>query len=242
MVHLATRRGFRAALYGRVTFGAVEALELGRSDIGFGRLVVDERGVTRHRMIRTQHIAWDDITSYHLELELRGITGDAGYIVGGPLTWIADYAAGKRGRHQRRFGMTLVGARTSVFFNWRFERVETAIIAVLARVHDRITARARSELDAHGLVRFGHFRFSRHGIGWRDREPLARTAVEQVELFNSTDVAFRVLRRSRAWPYKQVPLNRIPNVLSALVIAKELGYGAYGWELLRPLLPPRAEV
>ena len=35
--------------------------ELGRSDVGFGKLIVDDAGVTRNGSIRTQRIEFDEI-------------------------------------------------------------------------------------------------------------------------------------------------------------------------------------
>ena len=48
------------------------ALELRRSDIGFGRVVIDDVGVTRHYALRSTSIAWDEIRDYRLTIEIRG--------------------------------------------------------------------------------------------------------------------------------------------------------------------------
>jgi hypothetical protein len=63
-------------------------------------------------------MSWDDIRGYRLSLELSGVTGDLGYVMG-PLAWMHDYVAGRRGVHQSRFGMVLHSQNTSIAFNWR---------------------------------------------------------------------------------------------------------------------------
>jgi hypothetical protein len=213
----------------------VVRIELRRSDIGFGRLIVDDEGVTRRRLIRTRQIAWSEIRRYRLSLELRGVTGDTGYVVAGPLAWIADYGAAREGRHGLRFGMRLEGAESSLAFNWRFRDVHTAIAAVLGRLHAPISARANAELASTKVARFGDLALAEHGIQWRDRAPLPRGAVECVQVFDSTEVSFRVMQKDRARPYCKCDLADVPDVMSALELAHGLGYRVDGLELLASL-------
>jgi len=88
----------------------VVALELRRSDIGFGRVLVDDVGVTRHYALRTASIAWD---------EIRGARYEVLYLV----RWIDmalvanDIRRGYRGDHRLRFGIVLLGDGRRVAFN-----------------------------------------------------------------------------------------------------------------------------
>src|SRR5213078_1899429 len=61
--------------------GRVVALELRRSDIGFGRVVVDDTGVTRHFARSIASIAWDEIRDYRLKVEIRGARLEVLYLV-----------------------------------------------------------------------------------------------------------------------------------------------------------------
>jgi hypothetical protein len=212
-------------------------IELHRSDIGFGRVVVDDSGVTRKGLFRSKHLRFSEIESYRLSLTLRGITGDTGYLVAGPLAWIADYGAAREGRHRLRFGIELVGADTTLDFNWRFRAVHTAIAAVLGRMHERITARARQQLEETSVARFGGLALAEHGIQWKRHDPIPREAIECVQIFDSTDVTLRIMQKDRTLPYCSPELDDVPDLMSALAIAGELGYRIEGRHLLRSIQP-----
>jgi hypothetical protein len=215
----------------------VVALELRRSDIGFGRVVVDDVGVTRHYALRTASIAWDEIRDYRLTIEIRGARFEVLYLV----RWIdmalvaADIRRGYRGDHRFRFGIVLLGDGRRVAFNWRFRGVELAIAQVLRRVHPRLAAPVHAQFARHGIAQFGALTIGAHGIRWGDKPPLARSLVESVELFNSSPLRLRVMARRKVLPYGQAELADLPNVAAALELAEQQGYPVRGRELLARL-------
>src|ERR1700733_15509683 len=96
-------------------------IELGRSDIGFGTLIVDELGVTRRRLIRTQRIAWDDIREYRLGAKVQNATGELGRMFGGDIAMAIDFAQAVRGKRTPiRLSCELIGTEQRVMVNWRF--------------------------------------------------------------------------------------------------------------------------
>jgi len=216
---------------------AVVGLELRRSDIGFGRVVVDDTGVTRHFALSSESIAWDDICDYRLTIEIRGARLEVLYL----LRWFDvllmanDVRNGYRGDHRFRFGIELRGARTRVAFNWRFRGVEIAIAKIVERIHPRLARPAHAEFAHHGIAQFGPLTIGQHAIRWGDKPPLPRARVESVELFNSSPLRLRVMATRKAWPYGQAELADIPNVVAALELAEQQGYPVHGRELLARL-------
>jgi hypothetical protein len=215
----------------------VVAFELHRSDIGFGRVVVDDTGVTRRFARSAVAIAWDEIRDYRLKIEIRGTRLEVLYLV----RWIDmllmanDVRNGYRGDHRFRCGIVLLGDHKRVAFNWRFRGVEIAIAEVLRRIHPRLALPVQSEFARHGIARFGPLTIGEHAIRWADRPPLPRAAVESVELFNSSPVRLRVMARRKIWPYGQAELADIPNVAAALELAEQQRYPVRGRELLARL-------
>jgi Bacterial PH domain len=204
-------------------------LELGRSDIGFGRLIVDEAGVTRKRMFRTQRIAWDDILGYRLGAKLMNATGEAGLVFGGDIAHFIDFWHALRGRRTPiRFSCELIGAQQRVMVNWRFANVELAIEEIMKRVGPRLLASSRAELARDNIAHFGALTIAKHGVQWKSREPLAFAAVEKLEIVNRSPVEIYVRQRDRAWPYAHFAMDDIPNALAMLELADELGYRVGG--------------
>jgi hypothetical protein len=216
---------------------AVVALELRRSDIGFGRVVVDDTGVTRHFALSAASIAWDEIRDYRLKIEIRGARLEVLYLV----RWIDmlllanDVRKGYRGDHRLRCGIVLLGDRTRVAFNWRFRGVEIAIAQILRRIHTRLAIPVRAGFARHGIAQFGPLTIGQHAIRWGDKPALPRAAVEGVELFNSSPIRLRVMARRKALPYGQAELADIPNLAAALELAEQQGYPVHGRELLARL-------
>ena len=212
-------------------------LELRRSDIGFGRLVVDDTGVTRRFALSATSIAWDEIRDYRLKVEIRGSRLEVLYLV----RWVDvllmanDVRHGYRGDHRFRFGMVLLGEHKRVAFNWRFRGVDVAIAQILKRVHPRLTLPVQTGFARHGIAQFGPLTIGEHAIRWGAKPPLARAAVESVELFNSSPVQLRIMARRKVWPYGQAELADIPNVAAALELAEQQGYPVRGRELLASL-------
>lgn len=216
-------------------------LELRRSDIGFGRLVVDDTGVTRRFARSATSIAWDEVRDYRLKIEIRGARLEVLYLV----RWVDvllmanDARRGYRGEHRFRFGMVLLGEHKRVAFNWRFRGVEVAIAQILQRIHPRLTLPVQTGFARHGIAQFGPLTIGEHAIRWGDKPALARAAVESVELFNSSPVRLRVMARRKVWPYGQAELADIPAVAAALELAEQQGYPVRGRELLASLGAPR---
>jgi hypothetical protein len=215
----------------------VIALELRRSDIGFGRVVVDDAGVTRHFARSAASIAWDEIRDYRLTIEIRGARLEVLYL----FRWIDvllmanDVRNGYRGEHRLRFGIALLGEHSRVAFNWRFRGVELAIAQILRRIHPRLSLPVQTGFARHRIAQFGPLRIGEHAIRWADKPPLARARVESIELFNSSPIRLRVMAIGKAWPYGQAELADIPNVAAALELAEQQGYPVHGRELLARL-------
>lgn len=202
-----------------------------------GRIQIDDVGVTQVRLWSRSTIAWDDIDGYRLEVRLAPGSHGVFYLVdvlGGVLA-ARDLRNAMRGRHNLRFGVELTSGDLRLNVDWRFRDATQAVRQILARVADRHAARARAELAASKSVRFGPLALAAHGIQWGDRETLSREAVEAVELFDSSPVALRVMKRGKVMPYGQASTREIPNLCAALDIAAELGYPQRGRELLDPV-------
>jgi len=211
-------------------------LELRRAAPGFGRLTLDDAGVTRSGLFRTRSIGWRELREYRLSLELHGVSGDAGYLALGPLSTIWDALQGAQGRHEYRFGIELRGEHTRLRFDWRFRNVELAIREVLRRLHAPLIAAAHAELVEAGVARFGPLALGRAAVMLGSRAPLPQRHVEAIELFDAFPVRLRVMAHGRAWPHAQVRMDHVPNVLAALEVARSLGYPVLGRELLVPRL------
>lgn len=212
-------------------------LELRRSDIGFGRVVVDDTGVTRHFALSSASIAWDDILDYRLTIEIRGARFEVLYLVRwlDVLLMANDVRKGYRGDHRFRFGIELIGKHARVAFNWRFRGVEIAIAKILERIHPRLAGPVHAEFAYHGIAQFGPLIIGRHAIRWGNKPPLPRGRVESVELFNSSPLRLRVMARRKIWPYAQAELADIPNLVAALELAEQQGYPVQGRELVSRL-------
>jgi hypothetical protein len=215
----------------------VVGLELRRSDIGFGRVIVDDTGVTRHFALSSASIAWDAIRDYRLTVEIRGARLEVLYLVRflDMLLMANDVRNGYRGDHRLRFGIELLGDDRRVAFNWRFRGVEIAIAQIVRRIHPRLAGPVQAEFARHGIARFGPLTIGQHAIRWGDKPALPRARVESVELFNSSPLRLRVMARRKIWPYGQAELADIPNVIAALELAAQQGYPVHGRELLSRL-------
>ncbi|HEY1546897.1 MAG TPA: hypothetical protein VGG28_03720 [Kofleriaceae bacterium] len=209
-------------------------IELGRSDIGFGSLIVDELGVTRRRLIRTQRIAWDDIREYRLGAKIQNATGELGRAFGGEFAMAIDFAQAIRGKRTPiRLSCELIGIEQHVMVNWRFAYVAAAIDEILRRIGPRLLDRARDELAREHTATFGDFALGAHGLRWRSRDLVEFAAVEKLALVDTTPVQLFVYTKQRAWPYAKLALDAVPNVLTLLALAKQLGYRVDGLELLQ---------
>jgi hypothetical protein len=224
----------------------VIALELHRSDIGFGRVIVDDVGVTRRFALSAESIAWDEIRDYRLTVEIRGARLEVLYLV----KWIdmllmaRDIRNGYRGDHRLRFGIELLGDHKRLAFNWRFRGVEIAIAQILRRVHARLVVPVHEGFAQHRIAQFGDLTIGEHALRWGNKPVLARAAVERIEVFNSSPLRLRVMARRKAWPYGQAELAEIPNIAAAIELAQHQGYPVRGCELLARLAlgaPPHSQ-
>lgn len=215
-------------------------LELRRADFGFGRVVVDDRGVSRERLWSSQALAWDQIRDYRLTVEIRGGAREAGSVA----SWLpivltlVDARSGYRGDHDFRFGIELFGDGPRVAFNWRFMGAAMAIGQILPRIRERLAAPVRAGFARTGIAVFGPLTLGEHAIRWDDKPVLPRAAVESVELFNSYPLRLRVMARDKVFPYGHARLAAIPNLLAALDLAADQGYPVRGRELLSRLAAP----
>lgn len=209
-------------------------LVLKRADIGFGRLIVDDRGITRERLVRTSFLAWDEIRDYRLTIEYRGAGVEVLYLV----DWLnlaligRDIVRGARGEHRLRLGLEVIGDSERVFFNWRYRGVAMAIARVLQRVAGPLSEALQRTAGPSGIVRSGPLTLSEHGVQWKSKEPLAQGSVESIELFDSSPVKLRVMARGKAWPYAQAMLADIPNLIGVLDVAERRGYRVKGRGLI----------
>lgn len=216
-------------------------LELQRADIGFGRVVVDDTGVTRERLWSRDAIAWDQIRDYRLTVEIRGAKIESAYLsvwLQAVLT-VLDARNGYRGDHHFRFGIVLLGDDHEVRFNWRFRGAGMAIAVILERIRGRLAAPVRATFAKTGIAKLGPLTIGEHAIRWGDKPVLPRTSVESIELFNSYPLKLRVMARGKVWPYGQAELDQIPNLLAALELAEDQGYRVLGRELIERLADPR---
>jgi len=213
--------------------------ELGRSDIGFGKLIVDERGITRTKLFGRETILWDDVRDYRVKVEFRA--RDPNVLWNNPITDVKNVVAAFRGNSKRRYGMTLFGESSRVAFNWRFRDVELAIAFAIEQVDTRITRASRAILEQGGEIRFGKLRLAAAGL-LLGGAYLSATQVEAIELFDASSLELRVMRKGKVWPLATMKFHTVPNPYSALAIAEELGYVIKGRELLPRFAPPEARV
>jgi hypothetical protein len=201
---------------------------------------IDEGGVTREGRWRRSTLAWNEIDDYRLDVTHVGGSPGVFYLVDviGAFLMARDAHDAMRGHHRLRFGLEVRSGRRRLRFDWRRHHdVGEGIRQVLARIAGRLAARAEAELAARGQVRFGRLALAARALQWGDREPLPPGAVESVELFDSSPVTLRVMKRGKVLPYGRAPTREIPNLLALLDIAAALGYPVGGRELLAPLRP-----
>jgi hypothetical protein len=213
--------------------------ELGRSDIGFGKLIVDEHGITRTKLFGRETILWEDVRDYRVKVEFRA--RDANVLWNNPITDVKNVVEAFRGNSKRRYGMTLFGESTRVAFNWRFRDVGLAIAFAIEQIDTRITNVSRALLERGGEIRFGKLRLAAGGI-LVGSAFLGASQVEAIELFDASSLELRVMRKGKVWPVATMKFHTVPNPYSALAIAEELGYVVKGRELLPRFAPPIARV
>jgi hypothetical protein len=219
-------------------------LELKRADIGLGRVVFDDEGVSHHHAIaHTESIRWDEIEDYRLAIEL---TYESNLLtmnvpVLGALLFASDAVNAYKGDHNLRFGMALTGHGRKVDFNWRFKDTMSGVVYVLHRIAKPFTAKARAQLQATGAATFGPLTLSRDEVRWNDFV-LERDGVAAIELGEGpapamsmqvgSVVELRVRARGRDKPIGHARTEDIPNVCGALQIARDLGYPVTGAGML----------
>jgi hypothetical protein len=204
-------------------------VELRRANLGFGRIVIDERGVVRHGLFRTRELAWDDVEEYRLDLRSRVAAIDP-YVYGttpvGEALHTREVLAGRGVVYL--VSLELRAADRRLVIDWRFRDAHLAVGDIIARLDRRVIERAASE----PVATFGDLRLSSASVHWRDKT-LASGQVEAIEVFHASPFQLRVMARGEAWPWLARPLREVPNVCSALAIAAELGYEVRRSSLLR---------
>jgi len=200
--------------------------------------------VTRKGLRQTSHVGWDEITDYRLTIELTGTFATVPFGFDPDLAELEELVNvlhGIEGARTYRMGIALHGGAVPVVFDWRFRDEQLAIAHVIATVHPRLTAAARARLSATGSIAFGPMALTSAAIDWYGHAPIASVDVEKVELFDDTPVSLRVMKRGEVWPYAKTELANVPNVVTALQLARDLGYVVHGLELLEALVvTPRA--
>lgn len=216
-------------------------MELRRADIGFGRVIVDDAGVTRRGLFRTRRIGWNDISEYALEIIPTADPYDP-YRYGetpiGELAYARDVVQGKH--HVYLVSVELRGGAQPVAFGWRFKDAHVAIHEIVERVHDRLAERAREQFERVKLAAFGPLGITADSIGW-GATSLPRDRVEALEVFDARPLELRVMERDRARPFAHASTRGVPNLFVALALARELGYPTRGAALVREAFarPPR---
>ena len=213
-------------------------MELRRADFGFGRVILDDAGVTRRGLFRTRSLAWDAIRDYRLCVVLRGEEALASYGLALPKHDGSDFVRAMHGESRRELAIELRGdGGRHLAISWqRFRNTDAAIAEILRRLRARLTERARTQLKIRGMASFGPLELAPHAVQWASRPPLAHDAVEAIELFDASPAQLRVMARGKVWPYGHAPTGHVPNVVTALELAEELGYRVRGTQLIAPLL------
>lgn len=210
-------------------------IELRKAGLGRERVRIDDEGVARGRAA----VRWQEIDDYRIEIRHVQSSPGVFYLVemlGAVLMW-RDAKDAMDGVHRLHFGLELFSTSGGrVAFDWRFRDATAAMRRVLDRIAGRLAEAARAEIDTGGRVQLGPLALAAHALAWDGREPLAREAVEAVELFDSTPVALRVMKRGKVLPYAQAPTRAIPNLCAALDLAASLGYPVRGRELIAPIV------
>ena len=207
-----------------------EPLVLHRSDFGVSRLIVDDEGVTFAGMVRKRRIAFADVHLYRLTQTSK--SNAAHTLVQGNMLVPRSFTV---------CSIEVAGPTGDLDIGLRFNHTEKAVARILARVHERLTAAARAELAKTGVARFGKLALARTGILWRDGLTIGPDAVEAIEVFDAWTTQFRVMKSGQTYPHMSTSLDKIPNLLSALVIARDLGYHVRGLDLLKPMTAELAD-
>ena len=212
-------------------------LELKRSDIGFGRIVIDDSGVTRHGVFSTTFVGYDEIEDYRLTIGLTGHAPELLYLIEGVnlLPILNDVRRGMKGEHRFRFGIELVGRTRSVSFNWRFRDAGLGIAAILKRITPRLSELIRAEVANTGAARFGTLHLSSQTVQIGTRDPLRQGDVESIELFDSSPIKVRVMKRGKVLPYGTLRMKDVPRIHALFETAEAFGYPVKGRNLLAAL-------
>ncbi len=105
----------------------------------------------------------------------------------------------------------------------------------MSRVHPRLAACAHNEFDRDDVGRFGPLVISERGIQWRDREPLPRAKISNIEILVSGTVTFHVTRLDGIRSYCAPALKKLPNLGGLIDVAARLGYCVRRREVLTAL-------
>jgi hypothetical protein len=210
-------------------------VELRPRGIRSRRIRIDENGVTSEGRWRRTALGWEEIDDYRLDVTHVGGSHGVFYLVDvlGGFLMARDAHDAMRGQHRLRFGLELASGNRRLGFDWRRHHdADEGIRQVLDRIAGRFAAGAEAELASSGRVRFGPLALAAQALQWADREPVPLAAVEVVELFDSSPVTLRVMKRGKVLPYGRAPTREVPNLLAAVDIAAALGYPVRGRELL----------
>jgi hypothetical protein len=202
---------------------------LERTDLWPGKITLDDVGLQHRGLVRTTAIPWDEIHEYALSLELGPAHPDALSLldVFGEI-FVTDVLEGLRGRSAVHASIVVRGDGKQIALTRWYRDAARGTTEILRRVQPRLLDIALAQLGDSGRVDFDRLHIGRDKIARDAQPPVPADQVESVGLFDSSPLTFRIMQRGRALPYVAEPLDRIPNALVALRIAREAGYRVVG--------------
>jgi hypothetical protein len=213
-------------------------LELSPAGYGFGTLRLDDVGITLTSLFRARSLGWADVLEYRLGVSaVSSIPADerlgTWMLVGGAAIMVVDAIAALRGRLGVAPRLELIGAHWRIVIGERFGHAELAIAEALRRVGPRLLDAARHAIGSTGRARFGPLVLGAEQIEWKRHPVLARRDCTTIEVERGIRHRLAIVVRGEPRQYARVALARIPNVVTALDLAEELGYPVRGRELLQ---------
>lgn len=209
--------------------------ELERADIGFGKLILDDKAVTRTGVFGRKTIAWDDVLEYRLSVDY--VRKDPNGFQ--PRVPFLNLITGVRDPMFRLCGIELRSKQARVAFNWRFRDIDQAIGYAVSNVEPRLTRIALESVRDRGVSAYGDFEVSRESVV-HQKQATSAEKIEAFEIVASAPLEFRVVRKDTSFIWR--PLQRVPNPHTLLAVAEQLGYVVRGRELLPQARLPEARL
>jgi hypothetical protein len=209
--------------------------ELERADIGFGKLILDDKAVTRTGLFGRTTVAWDDVLEYRLTVDY--VTKDPnGIRVRVPFV---NMITGATDPMFRLCGIELRSKRARLAFNWRFRDIDQAIGYAVSNVEPRLTRIALESIRDRGVVACADFELSRQSV-LHQKQATGAENVDAFEIFATAPLELRVVRKDTTFIWHK--LQNVPNPHTLLAVAEALGYVVRGRELLPQAKLPEARL